>query len=462
LTDRSRRLPAFSPFIGGTEMGVYRRGDVFYIRYRDAYGRQRRLATTATTLKQAQRLLSEKEGAVERQNLGLDAKPVQAGASGTLWELCSWWLKSKCPEPSRKTEGYRLGKHVQRTKLAEVGLAHVNADVIAAYLDAQEDEGASAGALNKLRTILHAVFAAASQPPCRWTGANPIEAVPVREVIKKQYGTLRSEEVAPMLRQVPSPWSGFFATGIYLALRKGEIAGLLKANVAMADRVVLVANSYSRDTTKGGHADALPIPPKLVPYFEAALKTPGPWMFPNLAADSAGQTMFTEDSNPEKIFRTALKKAGIVSGYEHSCRRCGHARRAGGTGGGARAAPSKFKPHAETHPDDAPRRCPNCDMKLWAEGIPRMRRFHDLRHSTATILLRDGVDLHRVQRILRHANFNTTASTYGHLVVDDLRSSLSMVGMARSATTRVVQMRQNETQTEHSESGTALEAEGTK
>jgi integrase len=78
---------------------------------------------------------------------------------------------------------------------------------------------------------------------------------------------------------------------------------------------------------------------------------------------------------------------GSWSGWCHSCRRC-KARRT---------------PHVERHSDSEERQCPVCQMKLWPIAIPRPLRFHDLRHSCATILLRAGVDIHRVQRILRHA-----------------------------------------------------------
>jgi len=51
-------------------------------------------------------------------------------------------------------------------------------------------------------------------------------------------------------------------------------------------------------------------------------------------------------------------------------------------------------------------------------------RFHDLRHTTATLLLRAGVDAHRVQRLLRHRDVRTTTTIYGHLDVEDLRAAL--------------------------------------
>jgi hypothetical protein len=84
------------------------------------------------------------------------------------------------------------------------------------------------------------------------------------------------------------------------------------------------------------------------------------------------------------------------------------------------------KPHTHRYEDDAERHCEACKMKLWAKAIPRPLRFHDLRHSCATILLRAGVDIHTVQRILRHRSVTTTAGTYAHLLIDDLRKGMGL------------------------------------
>jgi integrase len=47
-------------------------------------------------------------------------------------------------------------------------------------------------------------------------------------------------------------------------------------------------------------------------------------------------------------------------------------------------------------------------------GLPRVR-FHDLRHTAATIMLEGGEELGIVSRILEHADFSTTADVYAHL-----------------------------------------------
>jgi site-specific recombinase XerD len=47
-----------------------------------------------------------------------------------------------------------------------------------------------------------------------------------------------------------------------------------------------------------------------------------------------------------------------------------------------------------------------------------------LRHSTATVLLREGVPLAVVQRVLRQEDPKLTAATYGHLDRDFLIPAL--------------------------------------
>ena len=47
-------------------------------------------------------------------------------------------------------------------------------------------------------------------------------------------------------------------------------------------------------------------------------------------------------------------------------------------------------------------------------GMPKMR-FHDLRHSCASLLLNNGVPLKHIQEWLGHSDFSTTANIYSHL-----------------------------------------------
>jgi len=52
---------------------------------------------------------------------------------------------------------------------------------------------------------------------------------------------------------------------------------------------------------------------------------------------------------------------------------------------------------------------------LEKEGISK-HRFHDLRHTTATLLLAQGVPLRVLQELLGHSQLATTADIYTHVL----------------------------------------------
>lgn len=75
-------------------------------------------------------------------------------------------------------------------------------------------------------------------------------------------------------------------------------------------------------------------------------------------------------------------------------------------------------------PETSP--CPKkgCGFALWPSAKPRRVRFHDLRHTTATLMLKAGVSLAVVQRVLGHTSPLMTADIYGHLDLDDMRAGV--------------------------------------
>lgn len=397
-----------------------KRGRRWYIKVRDAQGSWKREVTEARTKAEAELLQAEEAVKAERQRRRLE--PLPSEADGTLAELCAWWLKKRCPPASRKREESRLGLHVIRGPLGPdnkplgeppalglLPLTHLSDAALDEKFEAMIEAGRRPNTVNRLRAILRCVIEAAIKKD-KWSGHNPVKKTDALEVIKESHATLTVEEVPLLLAKVPEQWLGFFAAAIYLALRKGEIAGLLKSHVNLAARVIAVTCSYEADRTKGRRGvESLPIPEPLVPHLERCMSSsPGPWVFP----DAAGKGRKAH-SKPEVILRNALKRAGLVQGFDHKCRWCPREGR---------------KPNIERHPDDTLRRCSaaGCGKKLWATAVPRDMVFHGLRHSTATILLRAGVDIYRVQKILRHANIHTTIDTYGNLVVDDLRGAFQV------------------------------------
>ena len=57
-------------------------------------------------------------------------------------------------------------------------------------------------------------------------------------------------------------------------------------------------------------------------------------------------------------------------------------------------------------------------LRLQRAGLPETVRFHDLRHTCATLLLKQGVHVKFVQELLGHADVSLTLNVYSHVLPD--------------------------------------------
>ncbi|KAB1987462.1 tyrosine-type recombinase/integrase [Streptomyces triticiradicis] len=60
----------------------------------------------------------------------------------------------------------------------------------------------------------------------------------------------------------------------------------------------------------------------------------------------------------------------------------------------------------------------------------RRIRFHDLRHSTATLLLEQGVELVVIKELLGHAHIGVIAGVYAHVQLHLQRHAIDTLGNA--------------------------------
>lgn len=390
---------------------VYLKDGYFYGSYRNGLGKREQVRLRARNKTEARALVAELELKAERQRLGLEARPTDD--KQLVWDLCDWWLKNICPPASRDAERSRLTLYVFNTPLARVPLRSMTTAVLQEHVDSLQRVRKTAtktvlspGAINLLRRVLNSIFNAAIKRG-RWVGANPVTGVEKLPVPKRRYETLTEQEVPKVLAAATPVWRPLMTTAIFTGMRKGELLGLKKEDVDLKAGTILVTRSHDRDTTKGKHADLIPIAAPLLPILETAIKeSKSEYVFP--AANGKPHHRHTDLA---VVLRRTLSRAGLVKGYRFTCRRCKAAGR----------------PHEEQHQDQQERRCPVCRARLWVSAIPRAIRFHDLRHTAATLMFRAGVDAHRVQRVMRHKDIRTTTSTYAHLDVEDLRDAVDRI-----------------------------------
>lgn len=65
--------------------------------------------------------------------------------------------------------------------------------------------------------------------------------------------------------------------------------------------------------------------------------------------------------------------------------------------------------------------------RLLEDNSLKKIRFHDLRHSCASLLLANGINMKEIQQWLGHSNFSTTANIYSHLESDSKQNSANVI-----------------------------------
>ena len=387
------------------ERGLTQRNGVWIVRWTDARGKERYRRTRGTK-DDARRLLRDIQTKVERQKFQLE--PIPGAADITLSELMDWYWKRHGSRLRSQTLKFTLDKHV-RPSLGSRKLRDVTTDAIDEVLNKAP---VSAATHNKMRSKLHRMFQLASMPGAGlFVGVNPVVAVPRRKVVRQLPNFLRFEEVPAVLEAAEGHVKAVFATALYTGMRKGEVGGLRKADVHLDSGEIWLQRCWDHETTKDGKPSVIPIAPPLRPYLEDAVKEArGPLVFPNAKGEMHSPTVGWDDA-----LRRALVTAGLIDHYVVGCRawRCTYRAESPSPVGGT---------------------CPKCEKPtLYSSPRSRHVTFKDLRHTTATLLLKAGVPLATVQRVLRHSDPKLTANIYGHLEVEDMRAGLErMAGRIRA------------------------------
>ncbi|MEV7103934.1 tyrosine-type recombinase/integrase [Streptomyces atroolivaceus] len=171
-----------------------------------------------------------------------------------------------------------------------------------------------------------------------------------------------------------------FELALHTGLRKGELLGLRWEDLDLAGGTASIRRTLQR--TNSGGLTALP----------------------------------TKTQSSEQ--RIALPTPCLCSLERHRDRQRKE-REAAGTGW-------KDSGYVFTRPDGAP-----IDFNtLLRQARLRRIRFHDLRHSAATLLLEQGVELVVIKELLGHAHIGVTATVYAHVRLRLQRDAIDLLGHA--------------------------------
>src|SRR5450432_8603 len=114
---------------------VYKRGEKWYIGFRNNRGRWRAQACSARTKTEAKRLADDLGRNHERQRFGLEALPAEDGG-GTFAALMQWWLKTySAKSPSHDRNVSTIEKHFLSAEIAELRLQEMTPAVLEMFLE---------------------------------------------------------------------------------------------------------------------------------------------------------------------------------------------------------------------------------------------------------------------------------------------------------------------------------------
>ena len=271
-------------------------------------------------------------------------------------------------------------------KLGHVRLVKLQPQDVRDFLSERLDSGLSTRTVKHLRNTLRAALnQAINDDLIQRNVAAKVKPPEIQPRALDVYGHAHRSPPADQKPRAVTGLEALFTAAVALGLRMGECLGLQWADIDFARRVLTVAHNLQRikrvrrgDVVKDGEAKT-----------ERLLGRPKgkkikPLRLPATVLDSLERHRLKQ-AEERRLAGSAWKGDG---NYVFTS--------TVGTPLEQRRLESEFKLL--------------CD----AAGLRRIR-FHDLRHSAASILIAQGVHPKAIQELLRHSSIQLTMDTYGHL-----------------------------------------------
>lgn len=354
---------------------VFNRGSGWYAQFIDEHGRRVQKPTKQETKAAAKKWLATVEARIAQGKVGI----VEKRKERTFGEALTHWLEthSRTELTSHKENAYRAEKHL-RPAFGSLPLSAVTAervDMLKAKMQRETKEGPNGKPVPKyaIASINHVVQLTRKvlNDCARWGWT---ASAPKLRLIKKPeapFNYLRKEEAIELLRWARDNAKNDFAlyaVAIYVGPRMGELYGMRWTDVALDQGRVTLRWSYNQPHTKSKKIRHVELPPNVVAILRA-------W----------------EKKCPESELGLVFPQ---VSGSIRAEKR----------------PPASF---AEA---------------LKAAGVKRKTKFHDLRHTAASLLVMAGVNLRTVQRVLGHSTIQMT-ERYAHLAPDFNKAEVAKLSL---------------------------------
>ena len=338
-----------------------RNGKTSYrVRYRDPGGAQRSKVFARKV--DAERWLTENEAAKLR---GAWVDPAAGRARFGEWAE-RWFATTAALRPTTRRDYRVLLDNQVLPAFAGARLADLDALAVREWLAGLVGGGLSAKRARKAHQVLAQVLDAAVDGGK--LARNVAAGVKLPKVQRREMGFLDAVQVEQLADAIDPRFGTLVRFAAYTGLRPCELVALrvgrldlLRGTARVAEAAPEVAGRLEWGGVKTHEARTVRLPRSL--------------------AEELGAYLAGRPHGPDDLVFTAplggpLRESKFVPGY--------------------------FKPAAR------------------AAGLPATLRFYDLRHTAASLLIREGASVKAVQKQLGHATASITLDTYGHLFPDEL------------------------------------------
>lgn len=297
-----------------------------------------------------------------------------AGAQTTVFEYLGQWLGiiRESVRPRTLDQYAQIVRQYIAPRLGTIKMKDLRSDQIQALYNEKLDEGISARTVLLIHAVLHSAFVHALK--LGLIGRNPVDAVTRPKVKRKEMRVFTDDQARAFLSAAKhTRHACLFQLALHTGMRQGELLGLMWKDIDWINRQIHVQRQLSRvpngslvfsgpKTAKGRRN--IVISPTMIDSLRKHMEEQEDYK------KVVGEKWEENDLIFPSKFGTPLHHANMFREYKELLR--------------------------ET-------------------GLPLIR-FHDLRHTAATLLLQQGVHPKIVQERLGHADISMTLNTYSHVL----------------------------------------------
>jgi integrase len=381
---------------GGGEGSVFEREDGLWVGsislgYTES-GRRKRRTLYGTTKKEVLNELDRLRSEARVGNL-----PDAGGL--TVGQLLDRWLESSKASTETRTfeERERLVKNHLRPRMGALKLARVNALHVESFYADMARDGVGATTIRHAANVLGVAFSHACS--LKLLPFNPVAAIKKPKTPKRHMLFLTPEQVRILLEAAKGrPCYPLVVLAMATGCRQGELLALTWEDVDLVKATLTVRRSLAQ--TDAGFQVKEPktaASQRTITLPDLAVSVLTAHKAAALKAGLLDAPVFcTRDGN-------WLLKRNVLRALRAVIRR-------------ANTPPGKINKGGRPKKGQAPRSKEEFEMlKL----IPAKLRFHDLRHTVASILLSQGQSVRAVSQRLGHSNPALTLRVYAHCMPSD-------------------------------------------